>query len=105
MPDTIKIVRKGDRIEPEAGYTTTHRSGATVVFTTDPEAQGVSIKFAGESPFGADKKTVGYGTPLRITAPVSADRNRNKYRYDCELIIGGRTFKTGSGGEMELVGG
>jgi hypothetical protein len=105
MSDTIKIVRKGDRIEPEAGFTTRHRSGATVVFTTDPEAQGVSITFAGESPFGADKKSVKYGTPLRITAPVNADRNRNKYRYDCELIIDGKTFKTGSGGEMELVGG
>ena len=105
MPDTIKIVRKGDKIEPEAGFTTTHHSGATVVFTTDPEARGVSIKFAGDSPFGADKKTVGYGTPLRITAPVNADRNKNKYRYDCELIIGGKTFKTGSGGEMEVVGG
>src|SRR5262245_33076188 len=104
MPE-IKIVRKGDHIEPEIGVQFRVAANQPVTFTTETDkgAKGLSITFVDRSPFGA--KVVSYGTPLPIVVPVDADRNRNKYAFICELTINGQPFKSQPphGGEMEVI--
>ena len=112
MPQIIKIIRTpaGD-IQPEGGVTTRHRSGEGVKFTTDPGAQGVTLTFSGDSPFGPGKKTIGYGVEHTVTAVFNgSDPNRNLYPYMCTLSINGQTFvgkpgKHNGGGEMEVIRG
>jgi hypothetical protein len=101
----IKIVQKGDHIEPEHGVQFQVPAAEVVTFTTETDkgAQGLAITFVDRSPF--DRKVVPYGTPLKIVARVDADRNRNRYPFICEMTINGQPFKSGppNGGEMEVI--
>ena len=104
MPE-IKIVQKGDHIEPEAGVQFQVPATELVTFTTETEkgAKGLAITFVDRSPF--DRRVVPYGTPLEIVAPVDADRNKNRYSFVCEMTINGQPFKSRPphGGEMEVI--
>ena len=104
MPE-IKIVRKGDHIQPETGVQFQVAATDLVTFTTETDkgAKGLTITFVDRSPF--DRKVVPYGTPLPIVVPVNADRNKNKYSFVCEMTINGQPFKSQPphGGEMEVI--
>ena len=108
MPD-IRIVRTpGGAVQPEGSRTTVHRTGETVRFTTEPDAQGLRISFDNESPFGPANRVVHYGVPLHVTAVFNeSDPSRNHYPYTCEIMVNGQTLKSqpasGSGGEMEVI--
>lgn len=99
---TIKIVKKGESLEPESGFTTPVKKGEEVTFVIGEGMKGVSIRFTGASPFGPDGQTVEYGDPL-IVEKAHVAGGKNKYGYECEAKIGEETLRTkGSGGEIEV---
>lgn len=101
----IKIVQKGDHVQPELGVEFQVAAGDTVKFTTETDkgANGLRITFVDRSPFS--QKVVPYMTDLPIVADVDPDRNKNKYSFVCEMTINGQPFKSAPphGGEMEVI--
>ena len=99
----IKIVRKGDHVEPQEGRRTLVNEGDTVVFTLPPGATGATIRFPGPTPFATQEVAYGAATPLAVVAHAAPARNR--YPFVCEMTIGGQTLRSEppNGGEMEVI--
>ena len=99
----IKIVRKGDHVEPQEGRRTLVNEGDTVVFTLPPGATGATIRFPGRTPFATQEVAYGAATPLAVV--VQAAPAQNRYPFVCEMTIGGQTLRSEppNGGEMEVI--
>lgn len=99
MAKVIKIVGKkanGKNIaEPESGKRTSVDKDEIVKFTFTPGATQQTISFK-KNPFD---KTPAYGVELKVVGP------KGLYPYSCSLVIGGESFATESGGEMEVISG
>ena len=90
---------KGHKLEPETGKRTTVKAGDNVTFRRGQGVLALSIEFSEKSPFGADKKTVDYDTPIPVTVAVDPDPQRNLYKYSCRAS----GLSTDDGGEMEII--
>jgi hypothetical protein len=98
--DIVKQNKNGKDVVGPVDNPTQVRKDDVVIFSIPPNADRAdsSITFKdGKSPFGPAK--VEYGVQLRVVV------DQGRFKYDCKMKIGGQTFETDSGGEMEIIGG
>jgi hypothetical protein len=107
MPD-ITIVKKlrdqtnpskGHHLEPAGGKLTRVTPGEIVTFRLGDGVLGLTIEFAGASPFGGNGP-FNYNQAITVTAAVDANSQRNFYKYSCRTSDG---LSSTDGGEMEVV--
>jgi hypothetical protein len=105
MAQVIQIVKKrvGGKnvVEPQDGKRTRVKQNGMVKFTfpadeVDPGTRP-TIEFTGDNPLDGP---VVYGRELKVTGAVG-----KVFPYTCTMTIGGETFSTNNGGEMEVIQG
>ena len=103
----VKIVQKSPgRLEPEMGFAFQVDHNDVITFTTDDSIiKGLTITFAGESPFGSGQLSVPYKRRLPVAVTFDGAATSKKFLFRCNAEVNGQPISGGgdAGGEMEVI--